>query len=177
MSWRIISALVALVLAGVGLWWLDGIMARQAWAVWTGKTWGLAAQDWALLRYAWPIALAGSLVGAVCTWWGLQWLASRTAAADYHQRRKQLAQAKQHLDNDHVNLQSKRQELEQVHYSRLADVKHQEQAARAAEQRAADEIEQARAEVARMQKRLHSAERRRQNATAAAGRMRRKAQI
>ena len=63
MNWRISLFLLILAALGLGYWWLDGFMTTQAWAVVIDGQWRIAGTGWATLKHAWPVAVAGLLIG------------------------------------------------------------------------------------------------------------------
>lgn len=174
MSWRAAAWLFALALAGLGFWWLDNWIASQGWAVYQGKGWRVIASGWYVLRFAWPVALAGIIPGALLAWYFLDDAASKTAAADYAERQRSIEADRQRLQASAQRLDEQRHELHQEHAAKMGEAQRRIEAARAAQERAQQEIAAAQVKATKAEKYAASADRRRQNATAAAGRMRRK---
>ncbi len=60
-------ALIAALMVAIGALWkyLDGVLAVSGWTVWNGAEWGQVTNGWRLLVVAWPVALAGLLVGGL----------------------------------------------------------------------------------------------------------------
>jgi hypothetical protein len=180
---RTLAALVGLVLAVAVGWWVHQVMPVQGWAHATAEGWQLVASGWGLWRYAWPVALAGALAGALAAWWGLLGLAGRAAEADYQGRRQRLArqaaelqQQAQALKRERAGVVERRQALYAAHDQRLAEVEQREQAAARQVAEAQRLARQAQDERAEAFNHLLDAERRRRNAAATAERRRRQLQ-
>lgn len=174
MSWRAAAWLFALALAGLGFWWLDNWIASQAWASYQENEWHMTAKGWRVLQFVWPVALAGIIPGAVLAWYFLDDAASKTAAADYAERQRGIEAERQRLQASAQRLDEQRRELHQEHAAKMGEAQRRIETARAAQERAQQEIAAAQVKATKAEKHAASADRRRQNATAAAGRMRRK---
>ena len=151
MSWRVGSWFIAglFTLAGLGLaWWQIGTLSGA-------------------LRWSWPLIVAGVLIGIASTWTLAMELARRAASED-------LADDKAAFEH----LRTMERDKQQKSWDTIADAKNAVQAeaqALAQEKTQVQQIlAQAEAEKVHAQHQVKSAERRRQNATAAAARMRRK---
>jgi uncharacterized membrane protein len=151
MSWRVWSWVIAVVLtlAGLGLvWWQIGTLSGA-------------------LRWSWPLVVAGVLIGIASTWTLAIELAQRAASKD-------LADDKAAYEH----LREMERDNQQKSWDTIADARNAIQAeaqALAQEKTQVQQIlAQAEAEKIHAQHQVESAERRRQNATAAAARMRRK---
>ena len=151
MSWRVWSWLMASVftLAGLGLvWWQIGTVSGA-------------------LRWSWPLVVASVLIGMASTWTLAVELARRAASED-------LANDKAAFEH----LRAIERDNQQKSWDTIADARNAVQAdaqALAQEKTQVQQIlAQTEAEKVHAQHQVESAERRRQNATAAAARMRRK---
>ena len=63
MNWRTILMLILLATLGAGAWWLNGFMENQGWVVVENQKWVIAGTGWETLKYAWPVAVIGVLIG------------------------------------------------------------------------------------------------------------------
>ena len=191
-----LTGVTLLALAGTGWWLMDGWIVGQGWAAWTGtgNKWAITATGWRLFGQAWPVALAGAVLGVATLWPVLAWIARHRAEADLAGRRGDIERQSQALDRkqqaieqdkreSQARLDASRLELNDIHTRRLAEIEAGAAKARTAQKnalaRATEEAEQARAEAnedrARadmLQKRLESEEKRRKNAVAASTRLR-----
>jgi len=151
MSWRAGSWLMASLFTFAGLilvWWQIGTVSGA-------------------LRWSWPLIIAGVLIGIASTWTLAMELARRAASED--------------LANDKATFEHLRaieRDNQQKVWDTIADARNVVQADAQALVQEKTEVQQAlaqaKAEKVHAQHQIESAERRRQNATAAAARMRRK---
>jgi len=63
MNWRTILMLILLAALVAGAWWLNGFMENQGWVVVENQKWVIAGTGWETLKYAWPVAVIGVLIG------------------------------------------------------------------------------------------------------------------
>jgi hypothetical protein len=194
-----LAAATFIALAG-GWWLMDDWIAIQGWTVWTGGKWGIPASGWRMLGQAWPVALAGAVLGATLAATAL-WPALVHAGAGRSRAETALAGQQAGLERQRLALEQKRQAIEReqtdaqarletqqcelnlAHARRLAETEAGRTKAQATEINARiaaeEEARQARAETAEakaradmLQKRLESEEKRRKNAVAASTRLR-----
>ena len=170
---RLTALLLAIVLCTMGLWWLHTqVMPHQAWAS-HGDHWTLTAIGWKTLLYAWPVSLAGLIVGGLAGLVAGGWLGNQAAKldlAEQHQAAQQAQAVARAAEQD------TRQAQARADQARYAATLAEEQANRrqaaadarvtAAEARSATISAQARVAIA-------EAEKRRRNAAGAAERRRR----
>ena len=180
-----------LALAGSGWWLMDGWIAAQGWAAWTGtgNQWAITATGWRLFGQAWPVALAGTVLGVTVLWPVLAWATHRRAEADLAGRRgdierqsQALNRKQQAMEQDKRESQSRldalRQELSNIHARRMAEIEAGSAKARTAQENALAEatgktrLAEARADMA--EKQLEKAERGRKNAAWVAARLKNK---
>lgn len=187
--WRWLVVVVVLIGVALGGIWLHRVIATFGVATLDGTQATLVASGWAAVWQAWPIALAGVLLGLVAGVPGAYALLDAARAADYEQHLRQMAlqvqqaeaqaaQARQEVERD---LERERQEAR-----RLAQQSRDLMAATAAEraeleawrtsvsQQVNQQLALASQEVNEAHRVIADAEQRRINATAAAERRRRK---
>ena len=178
MNWRTILMLALLAALGIGSWWLNGLMETQGWVVFKNQKWVIAGTGWETLKHAWPIAIAGMLIGGGILYALLGYLYLNATDADHkneidritaqkalsdEKAKNAMNQANESLKADREALRSYERQL--IDKERRLDQLQEEATERVAtaESRANDAIQAA-----------NDAEKRRQNAAGAAERRRRK---
>jgi flagellar biosynthesis GTPase FlhF len=187
--WRwlvVIVVLIGVVLAGIAL---NRVIATFGIAALDGNQATLVASGWATVWHAWPIALAGVLVGLLIGMAGAPLLLDAARAADYAQHRRQMAlqvqqaeaQAAQAQQNAERSLERERQEARRLaQQSRMlmeateAERSELEQWRKSISLQVNQQLDQASQEVNEAHRVIADTEQRRINATAAAERRRRK---
>jgi Tfp pilus assembly protein PilV len=143
---RLIAFLLVVAIGTLGLVWLHTqVMPYQAWASYEER-WRVIAIGWATLRYAWPVGLAGLIVGG---WAGLLvggWLGNRAAQLDLAEQH----QAAQQAQNPATLAETQANQAQTYAEARIAEI------------------------TAQAQSHIAAAETRRRNAAGAAERRRRK---
>jgi hypothetical protein len=153
--------------------WLVRTMPNQAWAVVESDRYRIVAEGWGILLRAWPIALLGMVVGIFVVGAGLVRGLEIAKEQDYLDQIKQLQSERDSAVAKAEN-RVKRREAEAIEQERVAFV---------AEQRATQELiqakaaqEQAAANAAYAHQEIERAKYRTKNAVAAAERIKRKTQ-
>jgi hypothetical protein len=187
MNWRISLFLLLLAALGTGYWWLDGVMATQAWAVATDEKWRIAGTGWETLKHAWPVAVAGTLIGGGIVFVFMGYLYMTATDADHENEIARInthkalsdenaAQAQIRADKsikaDREALRAQERQLEE----REERLKRLETEAVKRVQLAEERANEAQKQVEQANLTANDAERRRQNATAAAARRKRQAE-
>ena len=177
-------AATLIALAGGGWWFMDGWIAAQSWAAWTGNKWVITATGWRLFGQAWPVALAGAVSSVATLWPVLAWIARHRAEADLARRRGDIERQRQALDRkqqaieqdkreSQARLDASRLELNDIHTRRLAEIESGAAKARTDQENAlAEATEKARLAEVRAdmaEKQLERAEKGRKNAAWVAG--------
>ena len=83
MNWRTILMLTLLAAFVAGAWWLNGFMENQGWVVVENQKWVIAGTGWETLKYAWPVAVIGVLIGGGILYVILGYLYLTTIEADH----------------------------------------------------------------------------------------------
>jgi hypothetical protein len=157
MSWRLLVIFLLLAGIGLGYWWLDNFLLTQAWASHDGKAWQLAAQGWETVLHAWPVALAGLLLGGGLTLVLAVYSYTLAEEADHRQQLHRLQASvesannaaklasqrawegledqRQALENREKQLQSERQLLAQQREAIGQQMRQAQEIARAANER------------------------------------------
>lgn len=167
---KYVWGMIVIVLLGL-LIWLVRTMPEQAWAVWNGESFTIVAEGWGTLLRAWPIALLGIVVGVFAVGAGLVRAIELAKEQDYIDQIKRLTAER---DNAVAVAETRVKRRE-------ADAIEQERVAFLAEQRAAQELiqaktaqEQAAANAAFAHQEVERAKYRTKNAVAAANRIKQK---
>ena len=182
-------AVTLIALAGGGWWFMDGWIAAQSWAAWTGNQWAITATGWQLFGQAWPVALAGAVLGVATLWPVLAWITHYRAEAGLARRRGDIERQSQALDRkqqaieqdkreSQARLDASRLELNDIHTRRLAEIEAGAAKARTAQEnalaRATEKVRLAEARADMAEKQLEKAERGRKNAAWVAARLKNK---
>lgn len=182
----IVTVLIGVVLAGIAL---NRVIATFGIAALDGHQAVLVASGWAAVWHAWPMALAGLLLGLAAGVPGAYALLDAARTADYAQHLRQMAQQVQHAeaqaaqarqDAEHVlahewqaarRLAQQSRELMDATEAERAEL---EQWRKSISLQVNQQLDQASQEVNEAHRVIADTEQRRINATAAAERRRRK---
>ena len=173
---RLLAIAVGLALVGAAAWYANGWMQGQAWASYdeAAGAWSLIAIGWALLLRAWPVALAGAGIGAALAWPAGVWAGSQAAILDLSERESALDVLKAEYAEQHAANTAYADRAALRAAEREAATDRLIATARQAQAQAAEQLLVAHELTAKAEARIANADRRRRNATGAAGRMRSK---
>ncbi|MGQ4869851.1 hypothetical protein [Aeromonas caviae] len=165
--------LLAVSLAALGaLWWfLDDLLAMRAWVVMHRGADPEITRGWPAVIAAWPVALAGVLLGGASTFVTLGWLMARAEDHDHQRHLKHLQQRLDEAEQQTANaeqeartaLQADRDQVQQLRAQALEAIR---QADRQRQQALSDQAT-AREWVAQANTERDHANRRANNASAA----------
>jgi len=180
MNWRISLFLLLLAALGAGYWWLDGVMATQAWAVATDEKWRIAGTGWETLKHAWPVAVAGLLIGGVLVLFTFGYLYFSATEADHE---NELNRMKAELEREQKRVSSAESRAKALYQEKMSAAEQIKSSALKTQAdaeelkaKAIEAVKQAQKQVEQANLTANDAEKRRQNATAAAARRKRQAE-
>ena len=178
MSFRIAVLLVALVALATGWYFLNDLMATQAWVSNNGEEWIIEGHGWGMLFHAWPVVLGGALIGGFIVDMILGAFLAMAEDADHQQAVKRLTQAKIQAESTAATAEERAQALFSEKHAALQDEQQQvnqlRQQLEAFARNCQTEVNQANERAEQAKKRASDAEQRKNNAAGAAERRKRK---
>lgn len=124
--WLILLALAAAVLGGLHPW-----ITAHAWAEWQGGDWRVVAAGWSVLRIVWPVALLGSVPGALIAWYVLDKSATAAVRADHAAQQRRLEAERQWLQDEADHLEEQHRQRNQAYTAKETEAQRLIEAARA----------------------------------------------
>lgn len=173
MNWKTVVALIATSLTAIAALWLWRNLPGYAWAEFDGDNWQIVAKGWGVLAAAWPVALAGALIGFFGAGSLLAWVLERAVDAD---KAEKLAEAAERVRDAEERAREAQQAAERHVQARLEAVARREAAALQAQAEAERAKVEAVQERNRAEELVQHATYRARNAICAAERIKRRAE-
>jgi len=178
MSKRLIVILALLAAVAAGAVWLHFELLNHAWAYKLNGEWYRTDEGWSLLLSAWPVALAGAVIGGAVLFFIFGWLFMQGFEEDTKREISVMAMQLEHAEKQARTADKRAEE-------RLAnqweDLKNKEAAARQAlseykelKQKTIDYCKSAKEQIEEAEVKVAEAETKRDNSAAMAERFRKK---
>lgn len=178
MNWRNTLTFTLFFILIFGAWWLDSVMENQAWATFQNGKWVLSGTGWETLKFAWPVVVAGLLIGSVITFFFTSYLYQIAKDLDHQSEIARISALKALSDEKAETATSKANDLLKVDRDALESYKEElinkERKLNQLQDEAVKRIKSAERCANEAIQIAEDAERRRKNAVGAAERRRRK---
>lgn len=178
MSKRLIVIFILLAVVVTGTVWLHFELPNHAWAYKINGEWYRTEEGWSLLLSAWPIALAGTVIGGAVLLLLFGTAYSRGFDADTEQQLSAMAMrldsAEKRADSAAIRAEERLKEDRESLRNKAEEVAQALQKSERLKQEAVSYYNSAKEQVAEAEAKATDAEQRRKNATATAERYRKK---